>query len=221
MELAEIIKILKKNITTVAVIALLGTVIGVLVYVIPPRYISTGSFFVTRTVESSQAYFTYEGYYSQQTAAAYTNTAAALLESVDLRTKALELAKIDPSEKNLRKYAKYIDVKKKAPQLITLTVKEMTKERSSQLWNSLAQTLITSSEGANRLGDQNLKIVKISDNPVVKPEYKSIYVDGLTGLVGGFGVGLFLVGLSHYYANSDERNSYAKHNYLKNSGNKK
>ncbi|RJR26944.1 hypothetical protein C4561_04165 [candidate division WWE3 bacterium] len=186
MELKDLIKKLKKEIRSLVMFVLVGTGLGLVLYNIPAKYISTGSFYIQRTTENSSNYFTYEGYYGQQTALSYTNTVAALLESVDLRTLALAKLNVPVNEVTLRKYQRFISVNKDGPQLISLTVKGNTHEESKGLWESLSSSLIDTTVDINKSGDANLSISKITDEPVVKKEYKSIWIN----LSAGFGLGL-------------------------------
>ena len=201
MELKELIKAIYANKKLLVIFTLLGLFTGVATFYLPAKFISTGTLFITRAVEKTDRYFTYEGYYSQQTAVAYTNTAVALLESIDVKTQALEKAGIEPNGYNLKKYSKLVDIKKNGPQLITLTVKDNSYEKSQSLWNSMADSFIKYSDEANFNTDPNLKILKISPEPVVKPEYKSIYFYSVCGLLGGFIFGVLLITFKKYETN--------------------
>lgn len=199
MELKELIDAIYTNKKLLVIFAFIGLFTGSALFYLPAKFISTGSLYITRSVENTDKYFTYEGYYSQQTAVAYTNTALALLESIDVKTQALEKAGLEPNSYNLRKYSKLVDVKKNGPQLITLTVKDNSFEKSQNLWNSIADSFIKYSEEANVNTDPNLKVLKISPNPVVKPQYKSFYFYTFCGLAGGLTFGLILAGINSYF----------------------
>lgn len=207
MELKELVNTMLANKKLPVAFAIFGLIIGIAAYYMPAKFISTGALYITRAVENTDKYFTYEGYYSQQTAVAYTNTAVALLESIDVKTKALEKAGIAPNGFNLKKYSKLVDIKKSGPQLITLTVKDNSYEKSQNLWNSTADTFIKYSDEANFNTDSNLKILKISPEPVVKPEYKSIYFYLFSGLLGGLIFGILFVTFKSFLGKDYETNN--------------
>ncbi len=172
----------------------IGVTFGSIYYALPKNFTGIGSFYVTRRSENSTLqYFNYEGYYSQQAALSYTNTIVALLESYDIRNKSMQKLGIPTTEESLRKYGKLIKVKKVGPQIITLTIKESTKETAQKLWNTVANTLIEESKKMNAEGDTNLSIAKISENIVIKKSYDSVALDLLLGALGGLLASSFVV----------------------------
>ncbi len=187
MELKDILKTLKENKKLLLIGITIGILAGYSFFLLPQKYIASGSFYITRkTEEMSQEFFKYEGYYSQQAALSYTNTIAALFESLDITSKSLEKLNISTNEKNLRKYQKRINVVKAGPQLITLTVKEENFNLAKDFWNTLADTTINESLEMNKNGDTNLNVSKVSKEPVVKEAYKSLPLDiVLGGILGG------------------------------------
>lgn len=162
--------------------SLLGALLGTGIYYLPTKYLVSGSFYVTRTPqETSPEYFTYEGYYSQQTSIAYTNTVIALLESIDTRKEVLESQSQATSEKNLRKLARDTKVTKSGPQIITLTVKRNSPHSAENYWNSYAETLLNTVMEKNQNGDRELQVLKVAEKPVTAPVYKSLPIDIIVG----------------------------------------
>jgi len=188
MELKETIKLLIKNRFEITFFVLLGLIVSTVIYMLPQKYISSGTFYISRITGSNSEFFTYEGYYGQQTALSYTNTVAALLENTDLRSKAMKNLGITIDELTLRRVQKLISIKKDGPQLITLTVKGRNYDESRNLWESLSKSLMETTTEINMRGDPNLSITKISAEPVVKLEYRSLWLN----LSAGFGLGLAL-----------------------------
>lgn len=198
MELKDLFKLAKKHTNLLLVYATLGGIAGILIYCVPSKYIATGSFYIGRTTDNSSNFFTYEGYYSQQTALTYANTVAALLESVDIQSKALSQLNIPVNENTLAKYARFINVKKSGPQLVTLAVKGNTYDTSKNLWMSLSDQLITTSQTINLTADNRLMISKVSSEPVVKPAYKSLWINVPAGIILGAALGLLVMSLKEY-----------------------
>jgi capsular polysaccharide biosynthesis protein len=187
MEFTEIVKFFStysKHILKAALVAgLAGTI---LFFAVPVKHIATGSFYIHRNVEGTTGrYFTYEGYYGQQTAQAYTNTVIALLESTDIKKKALENTGLPVNERSLRRVSKQIDVTKEAPQLITLKVKGNSETNAAALFTSISNNMVDTATALNSGGDPALLISPVGD-PVVNTAYRSLPVNFLLGVSLGF-----------------------------------
>ena len=184
------VKILSSGITA----GLLGVI---LYYVLPVRFIATGSFYIHRAVEgtTNRQYFTYEGYYGQQTAQAYTNTVIAILESTDMQKKALEKMDLTVNEQNLRKVSKQIKVVKEAPQLVSVTVKGNTPKNASELFTNISGITIETAKDLNSRGDPALLISPV-DEPVVKEIFRNVFINFFAGLV--LGVTVSIPGFAFY-----------------------
>lgn len=198
MELREIIKLLTKNKAEILLITLMGLIAGTVIYMLPAKYVSSGAFYIKRSTDTNSTFFTYEGYYAQQTALSYANTVAALLESIDLRSKSMAELGISVDEFSLRKYQKLISVKKVGPQLISLSVKGKTYDEARNFWEALSNSLIQTTSEINSNGDPNLSISKINSEPVVKQEYKSLWLNLSVGFGLGLVSGLLFISLKEY-----------------------
>ncbi len=191
MEVKDIVTFLKKNYLHVLLTGLVFSAIGaVLYYALPVKYNATGSFFIKRSVDSNSTgnYFTYEGYYSQQTALSYTNTLTGIFESEDIKSKALMALGTEVNEWSIRKLGRNMKIKKSGPQLITLTVKGNTPQNVKSTWLAITKATITTADFLNTNGDSKLTISQLNENPVVKMSFRNLYVNILTG----FGLGILL-----------------------------
>jgi capsular polysaccharide biosynthesis protein len=199
MELFEALDFINKNKKSIFLITLLFGLIGVGTYFfLPKKYTATGSFYVQRSTENSSGkYFTYEGYYSQQTALAYANTFIGFLESDNTRKNALQNLNISATEQNLRALGRQINVKKSAPQIITLTVKDNSSTAAAKLWSFIATDNLTAAKELNQTGDAALQIEQIGD-PVVKEQYSNLFINALAGLGTGFLIGVFATAFAQY-----------------------
>ena len=181
MELRDVIRKIRKYRYSFAYSIVIGAIVGIGLYFLPPRYISSGSFYIKRSISAEKNYFTYEGYYGQQTALAYTNSVVALAESLDLKKLVLEKMKVDVNEESLRKLSRMIRVRKTGPQIISITVKTDSYVESKNIWEKLSEVLLSKTYEINKDGDPNLMVVKVSDQPVVKQTYRSMYLFPLAG----------------------------------------
>lgn len=182
MELNRIIKNLGKYKILYIVCLVLGLLGGLGFYLLPKTYISTGSFYVKRSADTLKfKYFEYEGYYAQQTGISYTNTILALFESMDIRFEALDKLNLPTDMNSLRKYSRLIRAKKAGPQIITLTVTGKDLEETRTLWETVANVTLEKNKQMNVYGDPLLSVSKISENPVVKEQYKPLWMCALGG----------------------------------------
>ncbi len=203
MELKDILKRIKKYKIFLVLFAIAGFSAGALFYAIPSKYISSGSFYIKRGVNLEKEYFTYEGYYAQQTALAYTNSVAALIESPDIKKKVLEEMKIPVNEESLRKLNKIVRVKKTGPQIILVTVKDKDYDTSAKMWNKLAESLINKTNEINKNGDESLSIGLVSEQPLVRETYKSFYLFALVGSVTGLSLAIFFICVKEYFRDKE------------------
>jgi capsular polysaccharide biosynthesis protein len=198
MEIKEITKKLAKYRSQIIIFIILGAVLGVGIYFLPPKYISSGSFYIKRSISGEKNYFTYEGYYGQQTALSYTNSVIALAESLDIKRLVLDKLKIEVNEESLRKLSRMIRVKKTGSQIILITVKADSYATSENIWNKLSESLLSTTYEINKDGDPNLMVEKVSDRPVVKEGYRSILLFGIGGSLISFTIFSFYICFKEY-----------------------
>jgi capsular polysaccharide biosynthesis protein len=198
MELRKLAQSLVINRKTIATYALLGGVIGIVLLLWPAKYMTTGSFYVKRAVDSSIEFFTYEGYYGQQTAAGFTNTVIALFESVDVQSHALEKSGLPVNENTLQKLHRSTKVTKYGPQLITLTVKGTDQMQTNRLWRYLAEETSQTVVNLNASGDPKLAISAVAEQPVSKKVYKSPSIYILAGILSGIILASLVISLKTY-----------------------
>jgi capsular polysaccharide biosynthesis protein len=176
-----------------------GVFAGAVFFMLPTNFHATGSFYVDRATEDNAgAYFSYEGYYSQQTALSYTNTIAALLDSLDIKSKVLVALNISPTENNLRSLGRNVQIKKSGPQLIVIDVKSTSMDRATKVWQAYAQVLAKVNTQMNLGGDSHLSVYSISAEPVVKPEFKSLPLDLAAGGILALLLVLFGISVKEY-----------------------
>lgn len=176
-----------------------GIVGVVLYYVIPPKYLASGTLYVERAVENGGGrYFTYEGYYNQQTAVSYTNTVLGLLDSDDIKTLALRKLGIQINEQSLRKFNSQIKTTKTGNQLITLSVKGATPQKAESAFNALSQVTISTSDRISQTSDPYLHLTLITDQPVVRETFRNVWVNLAIGVLSGFLLAVLYLSFSTY-----------------------
>ncbi len=200
MDLKISLKIIKKHLLTLGLSAAAGLIIGFTVTEIPGKYIVSGTFFIGRTTDKmSTAFFTYEGYYAQQTAQSYTNSAIAVLESDDLKKQTLEELGVHPTSQNIKKLTRSIQVTKEGPQVISLSVRDRSQSNALATFKSLSKNFIAESVGLNYNADQNLSIAQLNSEPVIKNPYPQPVLMGIGGALFGTALGLLLISIKEYF----------------------
>lgn len=125
MELKNAIDLLKNNIFFLIFFIILGAVIGYQsAQFLPSGYNQSQLFFVTKP-QTDQQSDSYEGYYSQENARNFTDTAAAILEDSQLLRQSL-------------KDSQTATIRKVAPQVIRITLQSRKKENLAGSINQIA-----------------------------------------------------------------------------------
>lgn len=199
MEIKEIMKKIRKNKVLLGLSCFLGLLAGFIFFILPPIYTASGSLYVTRKAEDSGSFFTYEGYYSQQSAITYTNSVVALAESTDVKEQVLKSLEISINTPNLRKLNKSIIIKKTGPQIININVKNKDFDKSQKIWEELSKSIIETSKNINDNSNDNLSVVKVSDKPLIRVNYKPPFIIGFASLLLGFSIGLLIISLKEYF----------------------
>ena len=186
MEFKEYIKIFKKNIGVLLLLVVLGVVLAlVITYKLPSGYSQSRLFYIAGPKTTSQTNYDYEGYYVQQKARDFTDTAVAILESADF-TSQVGISSVNFS------------VRKVAPQVIKLTATAKDSLEAENAIEKISQSF-------------NLKLVNLTGNdpalqikPIGKaqPSYFSSPNKIIVGVFGGslgFIFGILVVGLKVYF----------------------
>ncbi len=199
MEIRDILKKLRKHKRLIVLFVIIGFFFGCILNFVPPTYTSSGSLYIKRSINQETEYFTYEGYYGQQTALSYTNSVVALLESPDVKREVLKLMNLSTDERNIRKLSKMIRAKKIGPQVILVTVKSKNYDTSKEVWDKTVNSLVEVASKVNRNGDKNLGISLVSEQPIVKESFRSLYLFGTAGSLMFFTFSLFYISLKEYF----------------------
>lgn len=178
---------------------LIGTFIGVLVYIfIPAKYVSTGTFYITRPIED-KAEFSYEGFYSQQTAQAYTDVFVSVLEGKELRSEIITGMGLVNSAGSYYALNRLISIKKTTPSSIRLEVKTQDRDFSVVLWNLIVSKSLEKHRTIS-LSDKNISVFVLNPVPITYATYKNVYLNSVLGGVIGLFLGTIFFGFKEYYS---------------------
>ncbi len=164
-----------------------------------PTYKASATIFVRRDAEAgSSSFYSYDGYYSIQTAEKYTDTVFGLLKSIDIRKLALERVEIAQTTKELSKLEKSILVKRVGPQAVSLTVSSKDKTYAGSVFKSMVDSLIERSEAINKLGDRRLSIALVEENPIITESKISPVLVAFAAFLMSWLVSIFILSFNKY-----------------------
>lgn len=199
MELKDILKKFKKYRKFLLISTVMGIFVGFSLGFLTEKYSATGSFYVGRKIDPNLArFFTYEGYYGQQTALSYAKTAIELVSNPDVKKQTLEKLNIEVTDTTLREFGNLIQTKKTAPQLITVTVKASSPDKATRMWLALTDSFLETAYLLNLQTDPNLTITKLSPLPIVKHSYLPLVSLPIAGGLIFLGIGVLLASLKDY-----------------------
>lgn len=201
--LKDYIAVLRKHYVVFVSIVTFCLVIAIAVtYLVPKSYTSSIDVYVRhKSASNSQAYYTYDGYYSTQASVQYATTVAGFLESLSTVSNAALLVQNDPTYKEggfqpvdlanepdyLAGFQKNISVKTVAPQLINVSISDNSSV-VARLWAQSLGTVITDNlRQLNQQGDANFSIDVVHD-PITQTNTLKLWLDIIIGLI----VGIFL-----------------------------
>jgi len=178
MELKEFIRLFKKNALAVIFFILIGLVLSILISAkLPSGYNQSQTFYIVEPKENAGDFYDYEGYYGQQKARDFTDTAVAILQSENFPN---------------------LTVRKVAPQVIKLTATAESADESENLLDrvkgSFNQELVSLSGQDQAL--QIRPIGQVQPASFVSPNKKLLAVFGASL---GFVFGVLVVGLKTYF----------------------
>lgn len=187
-ELKDYLSLFRKHLRLILGGAFVVAVGALLVaYFLPPCYEASATLYVARKVEESEGdYFTYEGYYGQQTAERYTETVVGFLTSEDIIRQALrKVAKSDDPEA-VKEVFRNLKARRTAPQLVSLKVKQRSAPEAQYLWKALSEAVIETTNYLNQESDKKLTISLLEVEPLVKDKKPVLWLSGLIGFMVGF-----------------------------------
>lgn len=209
MELKDYLKLLHKELELIISTAAFFAAIGVIVYfVIPPKYVASGTFFVGRAVgnpngnsvatSTSSNSIDYEGYYASQASITYADSFSNILTSIEIQRLSLDALNKPIKEVYLRKLAKNTKVTRES-NIVKLEVTAKTGKEALNTYHAVANNSIVKFKAqASRL-DSNILVSKIYPDPVIYKEFSSVFLAALIGLVLGALASITYISVKDYF----------------------
>jgi capsular polysaccharide biosynthesis protein len=169
MELIEYLRFLYRYWLWLAIGLVAGGAIGVgYSYLQKDSYKASLSLLVQRQPDPSNTqYYTYDGFYAQQTAAAFTDNALKLLTNDAIVSRAADSAGLSTSEGNIAALKSAITVKKDASQLLQLSAILPARQDALAFTSGLAAALRDRTTELNQEGDKRLVVDAVNATPYV------------------------------------------------------
>lgn len=187
MELKHYLKILQTHWKTIVASAVaLAVIVGVVSAYWPTRYKSELTVYVQRVPEDPPAGdYTYDGYYAQQAAEAYTDTVEGFLQSREIIRQALQASNLPTDAHQIRRVEKRLHVDKVAPQLIDVALTMETQAEASSLVKAIAQATSQRAKALNQQENEAVVIELVSAEPLESMVKAWVGLNVVVGLVGG------------------------------------
>lgn len=200
MELKNIIKIVKRYGKFVVLTSLLFGVAAFVISVnLPPTYSASVVIYVRGQVAApSKDFFTYEGFYSQQTAKEFTDTVAGLAKSQDIIKKALESLGKSSEVKNIKDIQGALSVRKTAPQLVQLTINNADGEEATKAVTALGSAISERVSELNKEGGVLISMQPLDSAPIVEEQKPSVALNILIVALIGLLLSVVVVFIKEY-----------------------
>lgn len=195
MELKTILELVSKRLGIIAGVSILAGLTGTgVVLVLPYQYTAQGLLVVTRKADTpSDNVFTYEGYYAQQNAQAYTVTFLSILLSPSTLSNA-------GTGIGTKKLIQLIKAKKNGGQAINFSVKGNSPQEAHTLWVKIADSAIASHNALTPTADPLISVDPTLGSPVVVNSYPAWYKVLAAGFTCSVILASFLIILGRYLA---------------------
>ncbi|MCX6783923.1 MAG: hypothetical protein NT141_02545 [candidate division WWE3 bacterium] len=176
-----------------------GTVAGWVVTFLPSTFKASGLLFVTREADAvSPNFFTYEGYYAEQTAQQYTDSVVAILKSLPLKEAALKSIGAAATSIDVKRFNNNTLIQKSGPQIISVTVTAKTSEAASEEWQAVTKLATSQVSEINQSGDSKISVKILEKTPLLETVKISPILLGTGVFLGLLFAGLTLLSLRFY-----------------------
>ena len=149
-----------------------------------PRFEAGGIVFVGRTAEKATSnFFTYDGFYAQQTAERYTDSVLGIIKSDPLIQSALLKLNLPSQFSEVTALRRNLLVQKVGPQVLSVRVTANDSSKAGNIWQALAEETSARVANLNETGDTSL-FVKPLSTPIVQTVSPKPFIFGVVSFFG-------------------------------------
>jgi len=146
----------------------------------------------------SQDFFTYAGFYSQQTAKEFTDTVIGLSKSGDIARKTLEIMERSSDTESIREINAALSVRKTAPQLVTLTIVKVDAEEAGKIVSALVRAVSEQVIELNEESGIQVKVASVGSTPIVEEQKPSVILNTLVVSLVGLTLSFVVISVKEY-----------------------
>lgn len=169
-----------------AAAAAVAVVVGIASVYWPTRYKSELTVYVQRVPEDPPAGdYTYDGFYAQQAAEAYTDTVEGFLQSRDIIRQALAASNLSTDTNMVRAVEKRLEVEKVAPQLINVSLTMETQNKATALIKEIAAVTKERAKTLNQQENEAMVIDLVNPDPLESSVKPWLELNVVVGFLGG------------------------------------
>jgi capsular polysaccharide biosynthesis protein len=201
MELKDLIKFTQRQQIPLLSVGLIFFILGIFVSLkLPAKFIAKSDIFVYKnTAPESSTFFTFEGFYANQAAKEFTDTAGGILESEGLVQKTLTSLGREGSSSEVDNVLRGLEVQKVSPNLLKVSLSRPTSEEA----RLLSGALITSAQDevlnlTTTDGQEPFTLSVITDEPLIEPSSPPVLLNGLVAALAGVGLALLILSFREY-----------------------
>lgn len=167
--------------------------------VLPKTYKASLTLYVQQQPQSSPGeFYSYDGYYAQQTAERFTRTVAGLLQDPGIVKTAAEKSGYPTDQRSLRAFSRAIKVRETAPQLVFLSVFKESSPSARKLVAALSAAAIQKVEILNKEGGGRLRVSPLDQEPLWEEQVSYPLLNGLVAFLAGVVLSLLGIALVRY-----------------------
>lgn len=170
MTVAELVRLAKKfGPATLLLATLAALVAGLFSRSLQPSFEASASVFVGRESQApSSGFYSFDGYYSQQAAERFTDTAMGVMRNKEIVKLAARESGFSDSAAGSRDFSRRLKVKRAGPQLIALSFADRQKEKAVLFIQNLAKITAQKIDELNKKGDRLLTLSVLEPVPFVE-----------------------------------------------------
>ena len=197
IELKEILKVLKQNLTFILVVTVIGGLAGFAYSKVKTeKFEAQNTLYVKREADTkASAYYSYDGFYAQQVSKEYTDTVLGLLKTIEPYRDAVDKTTASMNPRLLMGNTK---VRKVSPQIISVSVTNVNEETAKDSLKALVAGLADKVKALNQGGDKKIQVEPVRTEPITTLDKTSQLLNLSIGFLAGLIISILSLALGIY-----------------------
>jgi len=199
MELAEYIKIIKKEQKTIlragALTAFFALIFSTYAY---SGYEASVSLFLTKSGTQQTDEFKYDGYYALESGEIISDNIEKWLKSPQIVSEIYSEARMDPDFKNIKNYKKKFTANKMSNQYVEVSFETESAESAEKISSAIDRVLNRKMNELSAESGEEISFSIEETDPVIVEKRPDLPLNIFTGLLSGLFLGTFFIFLKRY-----------------------